>query len=173
MGKRHLPPLDAGRVRLRLLEERDLPLTLAWRNQDHIRRWFFCSQLLTPQQHAAWFARYRQRDDDFVFIIEQNHPAWPVGQVAIYNLDWAAGKAEFGRLMIGEADALGRGLAREATAALLDLAFQRLGLREIWLEVMAANVRAIKVYESCGFGTAGSTENALRMSIRRETSGTG
>ena len=71
MQKRHIPPLQAGRVRLRLLEEQDLPRTLAWRNQDHIRRWFFSSERLTPEQHAAWFARYRQRDDDFVFIIEE------------------------------------------------------------------------------------------------------
>ena len=71
MGKRHLPPLQAGRVRLRLLEEQDLPRTLAWRNQDHIRRWFFFSERLTLEQHAGWFARYQQRDDDFVFIIEE------------------------------------------------------------------------------------------------------
>ena len=65
----------AGRIRLRLLEEQDLPQTLAWRNQDHIRRWFFSSERLTPEQHAGWFARYRQRDDDFVFIIEETgHP---------------------------------------------------------------------------------------------------
>ena len=71
MGKRHIPPLEAGRIRLRLLEEQDLPRTLAWRNQDHIRRWFFSSEPLTPEQHAGWFARYQQRDDDFVFIIEE------------------------------------------------------------------------------------------------------
>ena len=135
-------------VGLRLLEERDLPRTLAWRNQDHIRRWFFSGERLTAEQHARWFARYRQRDDDFVFIIEeiqgsrqtpsavrQKPPASeknlrpgpqgerhttrkrvpgacyyvrPVGQAAIYNIDWLRGTAEFGRLMIGEADAAGR-----------------------------------------------------------------
>src|SRR5208282_4845185 len=101
-GKRQLAPLQAGRIRLRLLEEQDLPRTLAWRNQDHIRRWFFFSERLTPEQHAAWFVSYRQRDDDFVFIIEEAGDGRPIGQVALYHVDWLAGTAEFGRLMIGE-----------------------------------------------------------------------
>jgi RimJ/RimL family protein N-acetyltransferase/glycosyltransferase involved in cell wall biosynthesis len=191
MGKRHLPPLEAGRVRLRLLAEPDLPRTLAWRNQDHIRRWFFSSERLTLQEHAGWFARYQQRDDDFVFIIEEaesggptGHASmggrhtecagcreasggWrPIGQAAIYNIDWARGTGEFGRLMIGEADAAGRGLAREATAAVVALARERLGLQEVHLEVMPGNVRAIEVYEACGFEVSGSTEQAVRMSTR-------
>ena len=167
MGKRYLPPLQAGRIRLRLLEEEDLPWTLAWRNQDRVRRWFFCNERLTPEQHAGWFARYQQRDDDFVFIIEEASGGWqPIGQVAIYNVDWLAGRGEFGRLMIGEADAAGRGLAREATTAAVALAFEQLGLREIYLEVLSSNLRAIKVYEACGFEVTGSTEKAVRMSKR-------
>jgi RimJ/RimL family protein N-acetyltransferase len=167
MGKRHIPPLQAERVRLRLLEEQDLPRTLAWRNQDHIRHWFFYSERLTPEQHAGWFARYQPRDDDFVFIIEETagEPR-PIGQVAIYNVDWVGGTAEFGRLMIGEADAAGRGLARAATEAVVALALEQLGLREVYLEVIPSNVRAIKVYEACGFEVSGRSEKAVRMSKR-------
>ena len=150
-----------------MLEEQDLPRTLAWRNQDHIRRWFFFSERLTLEQHAGWFARYQQRDDDFVFIIEETDSELrPIGQAAIYNVDWAGGTAEFGRLMIGEADAAGRGLAREATDAVVALAFEQLGLQEIHLEVIPGNVRAIKLYEACGFEVTGSTEKAVRMSRR-------
>jgi RimJ/RimL family protein N-acetyltransferase len=164
MGKRHIPPFEAGRIRLRLLEERDLSRTLTWRNQDHVRRWFFASDRLTPEQHAGWFARYMERDDDFVFIIEDTHGGVrPIGQAAIYNIDWLRRTAEFGRLMIGEADAAGRGLARAATAALVDLARDQLGLCDLYLEVIPSNFRAIRVYESCGFEAAGGTDEALRM----------
>ena len=169
MSKRSLPPQETGRLRLRLLEERDLPRTLAWRNQSHIRRWFFSSERLTLRQHTDWFARYQDRDDDFVFIIEEAASRErPIGQVALYNIDWSHGKAEFGRLMIGEADAAGSGLAREATEAVLDLAFRQLGLREVYLEVMSSNVRAIKVYEACGFEVTGSTEKTVSMNKRAE-----
>jgi RimJ/RimL family protein N-acetyltransferase len=165
VGKRQISPLVAGRVRLRLLDRSDLPRTLAWRNQDHIRRWFFYSERLTMEQHTGWFARYHERDDDFVFVIEEtgNEPQ-PVGQVAIYNVDWTKGTAEFGRLMIGEADAAGRGLAREATQAVVNLALRQLGLREVYLEVIPTNQRAIHVYEACGFEVTDRTEQAVRMS---------
>jgi diamine N-acetyltransferase len=167
MSKRYIPPLYAGCIRLRLLEERDLPRTLAWRNRDHIRRWFFSNQQLTPEQHAAWFAGYQQRDDDFVFIIETTEGGLqPVGQAAIYNVDWAGRTAEFGRLMIGEADAAGRGLARAATAALVGLALDQLELRELHLEVIPSNLRAIRVYESCGFEVAAVSDKSLRMYVR-------
>ncbi|MGA2259244.1 MAG: GNAT family N-acetyltransferase [Thermoguttaceae bacterium] len=167
MEKRHIPSLQTRRARLRLLEERDLPQTLAWRNQDHIRRWFFFSERLTPEQHADWFGRYRQRGDDFVFIIEETGGELrPIGQVALYNVDWSGGTAEFGRLMIGVADATSRGLAREATDALVTLALEQLALKEVYLEVVPSNVQAIRVYEACGFELAASTEKALRMSKR-------
>jgi diamine N-acetyltransferase len=164
MGKRHLAPLPAGRIRLRLLEERDLPQTLAWRNQDHIRCWFFSNQRLTLPQHTAWFARYQQCDDDFVFIIEEPGGR-PIGQVALYNVDWTGARAEFGRLMIGESDASGRGLAREAIDAIVNMAFEQLGLREVYLEVLPSNMRAIKIYKSCGFEITGRSEKAVRMGI--------
>jgi len=46
-------------------------MTRAWRNQDHIRKWFFHSDPITTEQHLAWWQRYQDRDDDFVFIIEE------------------------------------------------------------------------------------------------------
>ncbi|HXJ84308.1 MAG TPA: GNAT family N-acetyltransferase [Candidatus Methylomirabilis sp.] len=152
MTKRLIPPLEGDRVVLRLLEEADLPRTLAWRNQEHIRRWFVHSALIAPEQHRQWFAAYRERDDDFVFVIEETRDLRkPVGQVSLYRVDWNRHRAEYGRLMIGEADAAGRGLAREATALLVRYAMTSLGMREIELEVFAENATAIAIYTRCGF----------------------
>jgi RimJ/RimL family protein N-acetyltransferase len=150
--KREIAPLVNGRARLRLLEEPDLPATLAWRNQDQIRRWFFSSDLITPEQHRAWFEQYKVRDDDFVFVIEDAGTLnRPVGQASLYHVDWAEGCAEFGRLMIGDGDARGLGLARLATACLVEEALTTWGLREVRLEVLASNVKALAIYDACGF----------------------
>ncbi len=167
MAKRSVAPIESARLRLRLLEERDLPLTLAWRNRDDIRRWFFHSAPIAPDQHQAWFAAYRERDDDFVFVIEERERGGyrPVGQIALYHVDRQARRGEFGRLMIGPPDAAGKGLATEATRALLAAAPDRLGLAEIHLEVLARNARAIKVYAACGFQVVGRDDAALRMTF--------
>ena len=143
-------------------------MTLRWRNQDHIRKWFFHSDVITPEQHRAWFERYLQQDDDYVFVIEEVAASFcPVGQVAIYHIDWAARQAEFGRLMIGEPEAAGRGLARAATGLLTDMAMDTLGLREVYLEVFADNVPALAIYTACGFQITGRRDNALHMSKTR------
>jgi RimJ/RimL family protein N-acetyltransferase len=164
MPKRTITPLVNGRVRLRLLEERDLPATLAWRNQDHIRKWFFFSDVITPEQHRRWFDAYLGRDDDFVFVIEETEELRrPVGQVALYKIDWAAGTAEFGRLMIGDAEAQGRGLARLATACLVDEALGAWGLRSVHLEVRTGNEPALAVYRSTGFAVVSSDADIVRM----------
>ena len=166
MPKRAIPSIENDLVRLRLLQENDLPMTLRWRNQDHIRRWFFCSDVITPEQHTKWFLQHITRDDDFVFIIEQIHRNYrPVGQVALYNIDWTAFQAEFGRLMIGEPDASSKGLARAATRAALRIAFDHMELNKVLLEVYAENRKAIAIYEEIGFKTDGTLDNIRKMSI--------
>jgi RimJ/RimL family protein N-acetyltransferase len=166
MPKRSLPAIENRSVRLRLLRQEDLPLTLHWRNLDHIRRWFFHSDLITPNQHARWFEQYCERDDDFLFVIEDVQAGYkPVGQVALYHIDWEQRRAEFGRLMIGEASAAGKGLAFAATQLALQIAFQSLGLQEVYLEVYADNQRAIAIYQGTGFETVAQRENICTMSI--------
>lgn len=169
MVKRYIPPMDSGRIRLRLLEESDLPMTLKWRNQDHIRRWFFNSEQITPARHWAWFEKYKERDDDYVFIIEETRTfRRPIGQAALYHIDWEAKRAEFGRLMIGEQQATGKGLARAATESLIHLALDDLGMQEVHLEVFADNAAALAIYAACGFQTTGRHGNILTMSKSRK-----
>ncbi len=163
IGKRWLGPYEDGRIRLRLLQASDLPMTLHWRNQDHIRRWFFNSNPLTTEQHRAWFERYSGLNNDYVFIIEELPTGRPVGQVALYNIDWESKCAEFGRLMIGELDAAGRGLAGLATRLLLQIGFRDLGLQEAHLEVFADNTRALAIYSACGFRVAATQQNRVTM----------
>ena len=166
MVKRSLPAVENERVRLRLLRSDDLPLTLRWRNQDHIRRWFFYSEPIAPEQHSGWFEQYRQRDDDFVFIIEDVQAGdQPVGQVALYHIDWMQGRAEFGRLMIGEASAAGKGLAFAATQLALKIAFQDLALQEVYLEVFADNQRAIGIYSGAGFQVKEQRGQVVKMIV--------
>ena len=168
MRKRRLAPIVNDAVTLRLLEEGDLPMTRGWRNRDDSRRWFLTSSIITPEQHAAWFAQYRDRDDDFVFVIEDTAGLMrPIGQVSIYAIDWDHKRAKFGRLLIGDPAARGKGLARKAVDALVAHAFNELGLAELRLEVLADNARAIALYQSCGFATHDVEGREIRMVKRR------
>jgi len=152
MPKPSIAPIESDQIRLRLLEESDLPMTMVWRNQEHIRKWFINSAAITQEQHRIWYARYCECDNDFLFIIEDIailHK--PIGQIALYNLDWEERKAEYGRLLIGDKTALHRGFARQATRLLLNYAFAQLKMKKIELVVLSENVEAISLYEKCGF----------------------
>src|SRR5207244_9201490 len=69
---------------------------------------FVDSSVISDQTHRAWFDAYAERDDDYVFVIEERALGRPVGQVSLYAIDWKARTATFGRLLIGDDDALGR-----------------------------------------------------------------
>jgi diamine N-acetyltransferase len=169
VAKRRLPPIEGDRIILRLLELDDLPLTLSWRNQDEIRKWFLNTAIIPADGHFAWFERYRELDNDFVFLIlakDLNNA--PVGQISLYDIDWDAKTAEFGRLMIGEPRAKGRGIAKKATRLLLDHCFGVMKLKEITLEVKENNEAAIAIYQSTGFSETARGNGLIMMSIRVE-----
>ena len=167
MKKRNILSLNNGRVRLRLLEHSDLPMTLGWRNKDHIRKWFFNTEIIAQEKHEEWFQDYLEKEGDYVFIIEEIVDLRKaVGQVSIYNINWEDKRGEYGRLLIGEMDAQGRGIAKEATKLLLWYVFTELGLNRVELEVQSNNQRAIAIYRTCGFGEE-SDRNGVKKMVHR------
>ena len=168
MPKLKLPPIVGDRIILRLLEQNDLPLTLLWRNQDKIRKWFINTDVIQEDKHLAWFERYMKLDNDFIFVIlAKDLDNLPVGQISLYNINWEISRAEYGRLMIGHPIAKGKGYARQATALLLDFAFNTLDLNEVFLEVKSGNKSAIAIYESAGFNITKQSSNLITMTIRK------
>jgi RimJ/RimL family protein N-acetyltransferase len=155
-------PFTVGRLRLRLLEEPDLPLTLAWRNRDGVREQFKSSAPLAWEQHVGWFQRYCEKPDDFVFIVEEAATGARVGQVAVYGIDKARRDAEIGRFVVAP-EYQGKGLMREAILALIGFAAKEVDLRSVYLEVRESNERARRLYESIGFADTASADGMIRM----------
>jgi diamine N-acetyltransferase len=167
--KMSLAPLTGVDVYLRLLRLDDLPITLTWRNREDIRHHFIKSNILSWEQHLAWWEQYCTRNNDFVFIIEEtNKLKRPVGQVSLYNIDLENDEAEYGRLMIGDNEARGRGLAVVVTELLTTWAFDILGLTQIYLRVLIKNAAAINLWRRCGFVACRNSGEVCLMSISRK-----
>jgi RimJ/RimL family protein N-acetyltransferase len=92
-----------------------------------------------------------------------------VGQISLYGINWDNQTAEFGRLMIGEVQARGKGIAKEATYLLLDFGFRVMNLKEIVLEVKENNEAALAIYRTAGFNETSREMDLVRMSIRAES----
>ncbi len=166
--KSSLAPLAGAGFNLRLLGAEDLSTTLAWRNREDVRHHFIKSEIISLQQHLSWWEEYCTRDNDFVFVIEETEKLnRPVGQVSLYNIDLKKGEAEYGRLMIGDSKARGRGLARRATEFLLTWAFNSLEIKRIYLRVLKDNTIAINRYRRFGFISCVDNGRLHLMSIAK------
>lgn len=153
--KNHLAPFYYEQINLKALSEEDLPDTLKWRNE--YRQWFNTQEPLSLDQHLKWFDSYKNKTNDFVFIVrdqEENR----VGQVAIYNIDWSKKEGEFGRFLVNP-DFSGRSYMKKSAAALLEFCTRQLQLKSIYLEVKPHNEKAIHIYSSVGFVVNQSQKN--------------
>ncbi|MDD1005317.1 GNAT family N-acetyltransferase [Pseudomonas sp. TNT2022 ID642] len=163
--KRSLPSVEAGALRLRLIEESDLHDTLSWRNRDEARVWFKTSTPLTYEQHANWFhQRYLRSDTDFLFVVETEGVL--VGQASVYGIDWQARTAEVGRFLVDSTQA-GRGYISRACGVLLDICWHTLDLDYVFLEVIDTNARAIHLYRKHGFSEEEHYDGLIRMGLRK------
>lgn len=171
----HAYVIQTERLRLRQLELSDLELVLLWRNDPEIRRWFFNGTPITWEQHRNWYARYLENETDIAFIADDVTGLYePVGIAALYQIDAERGRAEFGRLMVGNARAKGKGYGLEVVNAICGFGFRQLGLNEIDLGVFEQNAAAIKIYEKAGFQTVGalsSEQGPVRIMSMRSQGG--
>jgi RimJ/RimL family protein N-acetyltransferase len=83
--------------------------------------------------------------------------------VGLSRIDRLHGTAEFG-ILVGEADATGKGVATEAGRQILRIAFAELNLNRVYLHVFADNARAATLYRRLDF----VEEGILRQHVRKD-----
>lgn len=116
---------------------------------------------ITYAQHQAWFASLAQDTTQFVWAIEQNELGH-IGNIGLKNIDRQHRLGEYW-IYLGNTEAQGHGFATAATELALEQAFDRLGLRKVYLHVNPNNHAALRVYERCGF----EHEGLLRQEYER------
>ena len=147
-------------IRLRPVEEEDLALLVRWRNEPRIWVGFFNKFPLSMGGQKAWYADLGRDPARKLFMICTLVNDAPVGTIGLDHVDFPNQSAEFGNLLIGEIDALGKGFAEEATCLLLAYCFQRLNINRVYLKAYADNGEAIRLYERCGFRREGILREA-------------
>ncbi len=131
---------------LRPLDRDDLKGVLAWRNSDRVRAVMFTDQLISWEEHLAWFGRAEHDTSRFYAVFQID--GRPAGVTGITELDRLNGTATFG-LYLGETDVPG-GTGSRMTYLTLQWAFDDLGVRKLGCQALDLNERAIRMYEKCG-----------------------
>jgi RimJ/RimL family protein N-acetyltransferase len=145
--------LSGERVRLRAVEEADLPFFVEWLNDLEVSQWLSRAVPLSMAEEEDWFRGLRAlRPEERPLAIEaRTADGWLlIGNSGLGHFEHTCPQAELG-IFIGRKDHQNQGYGREVLRLLLDYGFGSLNLERIYLRVLAENQRAIHVYEKVGF----------------------
>ena len=142
---------------LRPLMESDIPLLQKWINDPDVRQFL---KRIFPAMEAderEWLERtHKNPDKDVVLMIVVDDQ--PIGTMGLHGINWKDRVATTGA-MIGEKSYWGKGYGTDAKMALLNYAFNTLGLRKIMSRVYAFNHRSLAYSLHCGYKIEGRLKN--------------
>ncbi len=133
-----------GKIELRPIEANDIESLRLLRNKH--RNCFIYSDIITSEAQQNWFTNYLSKPDDYVFSVFLRDK-W-IGSVSIYNIE--KNQAEFGRLLI-DSETGEKGLGVSVTICVCKLAFSKMNVSRIVLQVYEDNISAYKTYIRAGF----------------------
>lgn len=139
-------------MRLRRLEKKDADGMLEWMHDPEIQENFRFDASKKSKEDVLEFIRNSRIEmiagKDIHYAIADDLDEY-LGTISLKGVDMEARNAEYAISLRRKAQ--GKGIATEATEELLRLAFDEYGLERVYLNVLAENKKAIRMYEKCGF----------------------
>lgn len=131
---------------------RDLiPLIARWRGDFAVQRTFGeMPRAITIEQATASYEQWAIGNGAHWFAIYERAGWRPIGHTNLFDIDWRARTCTFG-ILIGEADARGKGYGTETARLMLDYAFTALGLHSVMLTTDSFNLAGQAAYRKAGF----------------------
>lgn len=148
---------------LRPLERADAPRVTPWLNDPEVRRTLAVHRPINLQSEEEFIAKVYQSEHDLVLGIVLNEGDTFIGVTGLHQMDFTNRHASFG-IALGNKSVWNHGYGTEATALMVQYAFDTLNMNRVWLRVFEYNVAGIKTYEKVGF----QREGVLRQEVYRE-----
>ena len=149
-------PIEAERVRVRLLAESDLPALFEVNSDEAVTRLLPYATWTGPADGEAWFARMAGLQATGLalqLVVAEKASDRAIGTCLLFRLEEGSQRAELG-YVLGRAH-WGRGLMQEALRALIDRAFGPMGLRRLEAEVDVRNGASARLLQRLGFRREG------------------
>lgn len=145
--------LSSETVRLRPMQESDLPHFQKWLADAELRRWIgSVDKQPTMEEEFEWYVGRRQDPDAVLWTMETADGAL-LGSTEL-RLSVNNRRAEVG-IAIFDREYWGKGFGTDALRLVLEYAFRELELNRVELTTDHDNARAIRSYEKCGFVSEG------------------
>jgi ribosomal-protein-alanine N-acetyltransferase len=151
----------AARIELRDFEPGDAAAVRRWFNDPRVTADLVGHrQTFTEKDARGWVERAMDRGHDRKWAILVDGANEPVGFVALFGLEREIGPEL--AVLVGDPDAWGKGVAREAERQACVHAFEEHGAHRIHAEIPATNRAAQKVVTHLGFKREGVMRGAIR-----------
>lgn len=146
---------------LRSIQDDELELMLAWRNEPSVRHNMYTTHEITLDEHIAWWDRIKRSAQHQYFMFELGGK--PLGIVGFNAINQPSRNSSWAFYASPNAPA-GSGTLMEMLA--LDYAFRVIDLHKLYCEVLAFNKPVIKLHQKFGF----KVEGVLRDQYCRDDS---
>lgn len=148
-----------NKFHLRPLEEKDAPGMLEWMTDPEIVCFFrFDASAVTLKSCRSFIAEANRQENCLHYAIAEEADTY-LGTISLKNITEA--DAEYA--ISTRSCAHGTGAAMTATREILKIAFQELGLKRVYLNVLAENGRANAFYRKAGFRFVKTEKNAVMI----------
>jgi diamine N-acetyltransferase len=154
---------EFGRVRFRALEREDLGLLHGWENDSELimysrsRPLNFVSLAQLEKQYEDWM----KDEKELHFILELIDSKEAIGIARLQRQDWGNVKTADIGTYIGKKELWGKGLGREITVGLLEMAFNQINAERCQAWSVEYNRRAHNALEACGFKKGGAVRQTV------------
>ena len=135
-------------VSLRDVDAADRERIRAWRNLPEVRANMFTDHEISEDEHARWFAGLHDDPRRRYWVVCCD--GRDVGLAHLYDIDRHHGRCSWGYYLASPSDR-GRGIGSVVWYLLLRCAFDELGLRKVYGEVLAVNASVLRMHERFGF----------------------
>jgi diamine N-acetyltransferase len=135
-------------VKVRQLEAKDAELMKEWMNDPELNYWFrFHGKKVTTENVLDYILNSMTDINKHYAIVDEKDTY--LGTISLKNIDYLNSNAEYAISL--RKCIIGTGVAKLATIEILKVAFEKLNLKKVYLNVREDNIRAIKFYEKMGF----------------------
>ena len=144
------PVIETARLKIRLVQESDLPWLLEINSE--ITRYLPYESWKGMADGQAWYDRMSARlagGEAGQFVIEWRESGRVIGSCLLFRFEKASARAELGYLLAREF--WGTGCMLEAMNAFIAFAFGSMGLRRLEAEIDPRNVSSARLLERLGF----------------------
>lgn len=136
-------------IKLRKLKISDYDGMVEWMSDPNISSNFrFLASGLNKEKVKKFIIKSLTDKTNLHYAIVDEKDEY-LGTISLKNINLIDFNAEYAIVL--RKKAIGSGAAKEATEAILDIAFNKLKLHKVYLNVLSDNIRAIKFYEKMFF----------------------